>query len=61
MEKQMFDVKAIQAEAQKEINEERAKTAKQKIKDKLRAIAAAEAITANLRREYELLLLDIGS
>lgn len=57
----MFDISAVEAEAQKEIAEEQAKVAKGKIKAKLSAIASAEQILANLRAEYQILLRDIGS
>lgn len=57
----MFDVKAVEKAAQKELSKERAEKAKGKIKAKLAAISAAEAVTVNLRREYEVLLTEIGS
>jgi len=57
----MFDIKAVQAEAEKEIADEKAKLAKSKIKDHLRRIAAAEKVVANLREEYAVLLADIGA
>lgn len=57
----MFDIKAIEADALKEIAEEQAKLAKGKIKAKLAEIARAERIVGNLREEYKVLLADIGS
>ena len=57
----MFDVKAAEAEAQKEVAEEQSKAAKGKIKSHLIKIAAAEQVVANLRREYEVLLREIGA
>ena len=56
----VFDVKAAQAEAEKELAEERTKEAKNKIKTKLKEIASAEKMLKNLRREYAVLLEDIG-
>lgn len=57
----MFDVKKIQAEAEKEISEAQAVAAKGKIKDHLKRIAAARAVVANLERDYQVLLAEIGS
>ena len=57
----MFDVKTVLAEAQAEINAERAKEAKAKIKAKLSQIAAGERVLVNLKREYEVLLREIGA
>lgn len=56
-----FDVKAAEAEAKKELQDENSKVAKQKIKGKLAQISSAEAIVANLRREYEALLAEIAA
>jgi hypothetical protein len=56
----MFDVKSVEAEAKKELAEEQSKAAKSKIKTKLAQIASAEAVVANLKREYSALLLEIG-
>lgn len=56
----MIDIKAVQAEAQKELNEERMKKAKDKIKGKMRDISVAEQIVTNLRRELEDLYADIA-
>jgi hypothetical protein len=52
----LFDIKAAEAEAIKEVQEEALKVAKGKIKESLRKIAAAEAVLANLRREHEVIL-----
>lgn len=57
----MFDIKKVAAEAQAEINEEKVKAAKVKIKAALKRIADAEAILRNARDEYEVLLRDIGA
>lgn len=57
----MFDVKAVQAEAEKELAKEQSEAAKGKIKTKLKQIASSRAVTANLEREYEVLLAEIGS
>jgi len=57
----MFDIKSVQAEAEKEIREEAAREAKTKIKDKLQQIAKAKAVVTNLEREYEVLLASIGA
>lgn len=57
----MFDVKAVQAEAEKELAKEQSEAAKSKIKAKLKQIAASKAVTANLEREYAGLLAEIGS
>jgi hypothetical protein len=57
----MFDIKKVKDEAAAEIAKEQADAAKSKIKQKLRQIAQSRAITANLEREYEALLAEIGS
>lgn len=57
----MFDVNQAEAEAKKELAEEHLKTAKSKIKASLAKIATAEAVLANLRREHEVLLREIGA
>jgi hypothetical protein len=61
MENLVFDVKKVEAEARAEISKEQGEAAKKKIIGKLRQIAQAEAVVANLRLEYEALLRDIGS
>ena len=55
----MFDVKAVIAEAQKEISEEQSRKAKDLIKKKLREIAAAELVLSNLKREMDDLTLQV--
>lgn len=57
----MFDIKAVEKEAQDELNKELAGAAKTKIKASLRAIAMAEKALVNLRAEHDALLRDIGS
>jgi hypothetical protein len=57
----MFDIKAVEAEAKKELAEEQSKSAKGKIKAALKRIADAEAILRNAREEYEVLLRTIGA
>lgn len=56
----MFDIKAVEAEAKKEINEAKATEAKKKIKTKLKQIEDARAIVRNLEEEYQVLLRDIA-
>lgn len=57
----MFDITAAEKAAREELAKEASEAAKIKIKGKLKAIAASEAVTANLKREYEVLLREIGS
>mgnify|MGYP001457266039 CR=1 FL=1 len=57
----MFDIKAVEAEARKEIAEAQAAAAKSRIKDHLAKIAAAKKVVANLEREYEVLLAEVGA
>lgn len=56
----LFDVNAIEAEVQKELAEERAGAAKDKIKAKLAQIAKAEKVVQTLKMEYKELLTDIA-
>lgn len=56
----LFDVNAIEAEVQKELAEERASAAKDKIKAKLAQIAKAEKVVQTLKMEYQELLTDIA-
>lgn len=56
----MFDIKAAQQEAQAEIAKEQSSKAKESIKAHLKKIAASRAVTANLEREYEVLLASIA-
>jgi hypothetical protein len=53
--------KAIEAEAAKELAQEKATAAKSKIKDSLKRIAAAEKVLQNLQDEHAVLLADIAS
>ncbi|WP_421849823.1 hypothetical protein [Oricola sp.] len=55
----MFDIKAVEAEARKEIANKKAEDAKKKIKTALQRIEDAEAILRNAKEEYEVLLRDI--
>jgi hypothetical protein len=57
----MFDIKSVEAEAKKELAEEKGKAAKTKIKAALKRIADAEAILKNAQDEYAVLLRDIGA
>lgn len=57
----LFDIKAVEADAKAELQKEASEKARGKIKAKLREIAAAEKIVANLRGEYNVLLQDIGN
>jgi hypothetical protein len=57
----MFDIKAIQKDAEEELYAERAERAKSRIKAKLIEIERAKKIVANLEAEYALLLKDLGS
>lgn len=57
----MFDVSAAQKQAQEELAKEASDKAKGKIKEHLKKIASAKAIVANLEREYEVILKEIGS
>ena len=49
----MIDIKEVKAQARKEIADEEAKKAKNALVYKLRALAAAEQIVKNLKREVE--------
>jgi hypothetical protein len=57
----MIDVKKLESEAAAEVAEEQATAAKLKVKGKLREIASAERVLANLRSEYAAILRDLGS
>jgi hypothetical protein len=57
----MFDVKAIEAEARKEVAKERADAAKKRLKAALEAVANAERILANARLGYDAVLKEIGA
>lgn len=54
-----IDFQSIEDEARKELNEERTKNAKAKLKDSLRKIGDAKQILANLERQHEDLLVQI--
>lgn len=56
----MIDIKAVEAEAKKEIAEEKSKSAKSKLKAALKRIADARTILRNAEEEYEVLLRYIG-
>lgn len=56
----MFDVKAIEKQAQEELAAEMGAQAKGKIKASLRTIAMAEKALFNARQEHEVLMRDIG-
>lgn len=55
-----FDIKAAQAEAEKEIAEEAMKAAKGKIKAHLQKIEAAKKVLVNLENEYAILLREVA-
>jgi hypothetical protein len=57
----MFDVKAVEKEAQDELAKEMGNAAKAKIKASLRTIAMAEKALLNARQEHEVLMRDIGA
>lgn len=57
----MIDIKRIEEEARAELAEELGKTAKSKLKAKMRDITMAERVLLGLREEYQVLLRDIGS
>lgn len=56
----LFDIKAIEAEAQAEVADEEGKVAKGKIKASLQTIAACERALANARLNHEALLRTIA-
>jgi len=56
----MIDLKKIEADARKEVAEDMAKQAKDKVKGKLREISAAEKVVRNLRNELQMILEDVG-
>lgn len=57
----IIDITAIEAEARAELAVEQGKAAKAKLKSKLQQIAASRAVTANLEREYGVLLRTVAS
>jgi len=48
-----MDAKAIKEQAKREVEEERCKAAKEKIKKKLKELIAANKVVANIKREIE--------
>ena len=56
----MFDIKKAQDEAKKEIAEEQAGNAKDKIKCKLRELSRGKKIVANIERELEDLYVELS-
>jgi hypothetical protein len=57
----MFDVKKAIEEARKELADEAYDKAKVRVKAKLREIATAEKVLANLKRELEDIYADLGN
>lgn len=57
----MFDIKKVIEEAKKEVGEEKAAKAKEKVKEKLQSLDRAQKIVANLERELEDLYLELGN
>lgn len=57
----LFDIKSVEAEAKAELAKETGEKAKAKIKAKLKQIADARKIVANLEGEYAVLLADINA
>lgn len=57
----MFDIKKIEEEAKKEVNDELAISAKTQIKAKLKQIDTAKKVLVNLNLEYDSLLREIGT
>lgn len=55
-----FDIKKVEADAIADLAKEQAAVAGSRIKTKLKQIADAERILANLRLEYAALLRDLG-
>jgi hypothetical protein len=49
----MIDIKAVKEAARKEVAEEEGKKAKEALKSKLKALAAAEQIVRNIKREVD--------
>ncbi len=57
----MFDIKSVEKEAKLEIAKEQAEKAKGSIKAKLKQIACARAVVANLEREYDVLIAEVAA
>jgi hypothetical protein len=60
MSAKLFDVKALETEVDEEMLEAHIKEAKAKLITKRKEIKRAEQIVRNLRREYDVLLLEIS-
>lgn len=56
----LIDINALEADAEREVNEERARKAKNQLKEKLQQIARAKVVVENLEREKADLLLSIS-
>jgi hypothetical protein len=57
----MFDINKVEADAKAEIAKEQAERAKKKVVAKLREIAAAKQVVANLEGDYAVILREIGT
>ena len=57
----MMDVKKVQADANKELLEEREKKATGKIKAKMREIESAKLVVRNLERELQDIVDEVGA
>lgn len=55
----LFDIKELEKDVDKEMLDAHVKEAKAKLIGKRKEIGAAERIVRNLRREYDVLLLEI--
>ncbi|UJX45782.1 hypothetical protein D7006_14405 [Xanthobacter sp. YC-JY1] len=60
-EKRMIDIKAVEQKAREKIAKEQSDAAVSKLEAKLRQIAQAERVLANLRLEYDAIVRDLGS
>lgn len=58
--KDISDVKSLREQAEKEVAEEKAKAAKEKIKTKLKELDKAELIVRNIKRELEDLMIEVS-
>ncbi len=56
----LFDIKKLEDDVDAEMLEAHVKDAKRKLIAKRKDIGAAESIVRNLRREYDVLLLEIS-
>ncbi|WP_237357011.1 hypothetical protein [Xanthobacter sp. YC-JY1] len=57
----MIDIKAVEQKAREKIAKEQSDAAVSKLEAKLRQIAQAERVLANLRLEYDAIVRDLGS